>query len=194
VLMEFAFLIFTFILCLIKNANIYICIYIYIYIYRFLIHQMNLLPLTNSCKQKEWQTIKHIAGVNGFPLQLLNSMKTRMIRQDGVPKHPTDPHRKWITLTYFGPYVCSISNLFKQADIRVACRTTDKIANLLRIHPRHNNSEYENSGIYSLRCATCHLAYIGQTGCSLQIRYSEHSRYIRSNSPLPAYAQHVLQQ
>jgi hypothetical protein len=76
----------------------------------------------------------------------------------------------------------------------VAYRTADKIASLLGTHPRHNNSEYENSGIYSLRCVTCHLAYIGQTDRSLKIRYSEHSKYIRSNNPLSSYAQHVLQQ
>jgi hypothetical protein len=110
-----------------------------------------------------------------------------------VPKAAADPQKKWITLTYFGPYIRCISSLLKQADIRVIYKTTNRIANVLSEYGRHNN-EYENSGIYSLRCATCQLAYIGQTGCSPKTRYAEHSRYIRSNNPLSAYAQHVLQQ
>jgi hypothetical protein len=36
--------------------------------------------------------------------------------------------------------------------------------------------------------------YIGQTGCSLKARFLEHHRYIRSNEPKSAYAQHILEQ
>jgi hypothetical protein len=124
----------------------------------------------------------------------LSSVKTRLERQDETPRHPTDPHRKRITLTYFGPYIQSISNLFKQVNIQVTYRTTNKITKLLRTQPRHNKNDYENSGIYSLRSATCHLTYIGQTGRNLKTRYSKHARYIRSNNPQSAYAQHILQQ
>jgi hypothetical protein len=155
---------------------------------------MNSLPLEDPRKQKEWKTIKHIAAANGFPLQLLSSVKTRLERQDESPRQPTGPHRKRIALIYFGPYIRSISNLFKQANIEVTYRTTNRIAKLLRTQPRHNKNDNENSGIYTLRCATCHLTYIGQTGSNLKTRYSEHARHIRSNNPQSAYAQHILQQ
>jgi hypothetical protein len=137
----------------------------------------------DSRKQKEWKTIKHITAANGFPLQLSNSVKTPLEKQEETPRQPTDPHRKRITLTYFGPYIRSISNLFKQANLQVTYKTTNRIAKLLRTQPRHNKNDYENSGIYSLTCATCHLTYIEQTGRNLKTRYSEHARYIRSNNP-----------
>jgi len=40
---------------------------------------------------------------------------------------------------------------------------------------------------------TCSLAYIGQTSHSLNIHFQEHIRYIRTNTPHSAYAQHILQ-
>jgi hypothetical protein len=75
----------------------------------------------------------------------------------------------------------------------VTYRTTNRIAKLLQTQPRQNKND-ENSGIYSLRCATCHLTYIGPTGHNLKTCYSKHTRYIRSNNPQSAYAQHILQQ
>jgi hypothetical protein len=161
--------------------------------YQFLIRRMNSLPLKDSRKQKECKTIKYIAAANGFPLQLISSVKTRLKREEETPRHPTDPHRKRITLTYFGPYIRSISNLFKQVNLQVTYKTTNRIAKLLRTQPRHNKNDYENSGTYSLRCATCHLTYVGQTDRNMKTRYSEHARYIRSNNPQSAYAQHILQ-
>jgi hypothetical protein len=132
--------------------------------YHFLIHRMTSLLHTKSRKQREWQTITHIAEANGFPTQLLNATKIRLKEQEEIHKHHNKPQKKRITLTYYGPYIRSTSNLFKQADIQVSYRTTGKITDLLRTKPKNNSSEYESSGICSLRCASCHLTYVGQTG------------------------------
>ena len=35
--------------------------------------------------------------------------------------------------------------------------------------------------------------YVGQTSRSLNVRFQEHTRYIRNNNPHSAYAQHILQ-
>jgi hypothetical protein len=51
---------------------------------------------------------------------------------------------------------------------------------------------YDNSGIYSLKCNTCNLQYVGHTGRNLKARSLEHCRYIKSNDPKSAYALHVL--
>ena len=39
---------------------------------------------------------------------------------------------------------------------------------------------------------TCNKAYIGQTNRNITVRYNEHKRYIRSNNPQSAYAEHIL--
>ena len=37
------------------------------------------------------------------------------------------------------------------------------------------------------------MAYVGQSGRSIDTRYKEHVRYIRYNNPQSAYAMHILQ-
>jgi hypothetical protein len=41
----------------------------------------------------------------------------------------------------------------------------------------------DKSGIYKIKCNTCHRAYIGQIKRILKLRYQEHVRYIRNNNP-----------
>jgi hypothetical protein len=43
-----------------------------------------------------------------------------------------------------------------------------------------------------LKCNTCSNSYVGQTGRSLEIRHKEHTRYIKTNNPVSAYALHIL--
>jgi len=38
----------------------------------------------------------------------------------------------------------------------------------------------------------CSNTYVGQTGRSLGIRHKEHTRYIKTNNPVSAYARHIL--
>jgi hypothetical protein len=97
-------------------------------------------------------------------------------------------HTHTHTLVYLPAWI------FMQANLQVTYKTTNRIAKLLWTQPRHNKNDYENSAIYGLRCTTCHLTYIGQTGQNLKTCYSKHARYIRSNNLQPAYAQHILQQ
>jgi hypothetical protein len=43
-----------------------------------------------------------------------------------------------------------------------------------------------------LQCNECTKRYIGQTGCTFEIRYKEHIRDIKNNEPNSKYAQHIL--
>ncbi|GFG29878.1 hypothetical protein Cfor_00536 [Coptotermes formosanus] len=144
---------------------------------------MNSLPLSNTRKQREWKTIKQIARANGLPRNILLSLRTCIEKQQKELIRTKDSHKKWIILTYFGTGTRSISNPFRQENLQIAYRTTGSIHNLLRGQTQHNYSEYENSGIYSLKCATCQLEYVGQTERRLQLRYNEHASYIRTNNP-----------
>ena len=57
---------------------------------------------------------------------------------------------------------------------------------------REHTESINPSGIYKLLCNTCNMAYIGQSGGSIDTRYKEHIRYIRYNNPQSVYAMHVL--
>jgi hypothetical protein len=53
---------------------------------------------------------------------------------------------------------------------------------------------YSNpSGIYKLTCNACNGVYVGQSGRTINIRYKEHIRYIRTNNSTSAYVAHILE-
>jgi hypothetical protein len=41
---------------------------------------------------------------------------------------------------------------------------------------------------------TCNKSYVGQSGWTIAVRYKEHIRYIRTNTPTSAYALHIPNQ
>ena len=73
-------------------------------------------------------------------------------------------------------------------------RSSHTIAQLIRPHntTTHSPTPHDTSGVYSLACNTCKLAYVGQTSRTLHLRYQEHTRYIKNNNPQSAYALHIL--
>jgi hypothetical protein len=92
------------------------------------------------------------------------------------------------SLTYCGPHMQSISNLFKRTNLHITLCTTNTICNILTPRAQHNKIDYENSGIQSLLCripfSLCgtnqtkpqtmlFLAYV------LHLTYNTQSAYVR---------------
>jgi len=79
-----------------------------------------------------------------------------------------------------------ITNLFKHTNLNatktIHQQLTDKII----------KTSTNSSGIYRLKCNTCKNSYVGQSGRSVATRHKEHTRYIRTNNPISAYALHIL--
>jgi hypothetical protein len=53
---------------------------------------------------------------------------------------------------------------------------------------RHNFIWASGIRVYEIKCNTCGLNYVGQSGRSITTRHKEHIRYIRNNNPTSAYA------
>ena len=136
-------------------------------------------------------TILTIAKNNGYPLSIINKLKTKLIARKQNQQCPTMilHNKKWITFTYFSRIIRRITNLFKHSNLKIAYRTTNTIQQQLTEKPTNKNP----SGIYKLKCNTCDNVYVGQSGRSVNVRHKEHIRYIRTNNPLSAYSVHVLQ-
>jgi len=150
------------------------------------------LPITEKSKQEEWKTILTIVKNNGYPVNTINNLKTKLIaKEQKHQQYPmTIPHnKKWVTFTYFSPIIRSITNLFKHSNLNIAFRAANTIQQQLSKKPTNKNP----SGIYNLKCNTCNNVYVGQSGRSINVRHKEHIRYIRANNPLSAYALHILQ-
>jgi len=96
------------------------------------------------------------------------------------------PRNKWITFTYFSPLVSRVTNLFKQTRLKIAFRATNTIQLTAK------QTQDDPSGIYKLKCNTCNKVYVGQSSRTIGVRFKEHTRYIRSNNSISAYATHIL--
>jgi hypothetical protein len=102
----------------------------------------------------------------------------------------TGKKQKWISFTFTGNYVRTITKLLKNTNIKVAFKTNKTIGNILK--DRTTNNTYEQAGIYKLTCAECKQAYIGQTGRTIKLRYKEHVRSIKYNREDSPYATCIL--
>jgi len=118
--------------------------------------------------------------------------------QQKLNRTTSENRNTWATFTFHSPIIRKITKLFKQTDLGIAYRNTNKIAQLIgqKGQDRDNNTDtsqnYKKSGIYKQTCRTCNKAYIGQTSRTITQRYREHIRYIKNNKPQSAYTEHIL--
>ena len=160
--------------------------------FRYYIHRMITLSITEKSKQEECEIILTIAKNNGYSVNTINNPKTKLIAKK--QKHQQYPkmiprNKNWVTFTFFSPIIRHITNLVKHSNPNIAFRATNTIQQQLTEKPTNKDP----SGIYKLKCNTCNNVYVGQSGRSINVRYKEHIRYIRTNNPLSIYALHILQ-
>jgi hypothetical protein len=86
--------------------------------------------------------------------------------------------------------VRQITNILKDAHLNIAFRTQNTIENILG--QKTKTEEYDNSGIYQMKCLDCPMRYIGQTGRTFKVRYKEHIQAIRNNNGNSGYSNHIL--
>jgi len=107
-----------------------------------------------------------------------------------LPTTTTQQTKKWVTFSYQNPLIRKITNRFKHTNLNIALRATNTMHQQLtgKIVKTSTNS----SGIYRIKYNTCNNSYVGQSDRSIATRHKEHTRYIRTNNPISAYALHIL--
>ena len=160
--------------------------------YRYLINRMTSFPLSTEKRNTEWQNIRNIAHNNQFPIQHITKLRTQIQRKTHINTAKNNSNQKWATFTYHSPKIRTITNLFKQTELKIAFKSTNNLHQLSKHKSQDITQEHDKSGIYSMICKTCNKAYIGQTSRNLTTRYREHIRYIKNNDPQSAYALHIL--
>jgi len=163
-------------------------------IYRYHIERMLRLPLNCTLQFREWKTILHIATANDFPTTLLQKLKQQIQYKITTPP-PTknkENNTKWATFTFSSPHIRKITNLFRHKNVKISYRCSNTVAQITKPASGHNIPPHNKSGVYCFTCKTCNLSYVGQTSQNLRTRFQEHIRYVKTNSPQSAYAQHIL--
>jgi hypothetical protein len=90
--------------------------------------------------------------------------------------------------TYNSPLGREVINLFKNTNINIAFRANNTIHQQLAQKSDNTNPSH----IYEIKCNTCNITYVGQSGRPITIRHKEHICYIKTNNPASAYATHIL--
>jgi hypothetical protein len=155
------------------------------------IHRLLNMPLTNRARHEEWNTILAIAETNGYQPHIVYDLKARLMNKVHKQRHEntdTLTHKRWTVFTYFSPLIRRVTNIFKHTGLKIIFRTINTLQQQLSEKPKQQNP----SGIYRLKCITCNLFYIGQSGRAIDVRFKGHLRYIRTNNPTYAYATHIL--
>jgi hypothetical protein len=152
-------------------------------------------PITLQARNREWDLISKMAINNGFPLRLihkiLNTVWNTITQPRTSPETPPEATRKiWVPFTYHSPLIHKVTNLFRNTPLHIVFKPNNIIYQQLSRKP--GKATLHDSGIYSLRYATCDKTYVGQSGRPTAVRYREHTRYIRTDNPMSAYALHIL--
>ena len=132
-----------------------------------------------------------MAQNNGFPKCIIHELKKKLTTKKTLVTQTHSPEQqknRWVTFTLHGPCVHKITNLFRKTGLKIAFCPTNTIFQQLTQKPKNNNP----SGIYQLKCNSCHRAYVEQAGRAITLRHKEHLHYIRNNNPTSAYATHIL--
>jgi hypothetical protein len=73
-------------------------------VYSSYIDRILTLPITHKAQTQEWNIICTTARNNGFPLQLINKLRNRIIRKHTTHNRTTNSdNRTWATFTYYSP-------------------------------------------------------------------------------------------
>jgi hypothetical protein len=128
-------------------------------------------------------TIHQIAKKNGYPITIIENLNKQIINKNlnktQNNSQTKQNNKKWVTFKYHSLIIRKVTNIFRNTNLQITYQVRNTTQNLLKTHKK-NPDIYTNSGIYSLRCNSCNMQYIGQTGRSLKARYIELEHRIRT--------------
>jgi hypothetical protein len=153
-----------------------------------------MLPITEKAKKHEWKNILNTDQKNGFPINIVHDMKKKEITKQKNKQITTKErqmkhkqNKKLVIFTYHSPLVRKRANMFKNTDINIAFKAGNTIYQQLAQKADNSNP----CGIYAIKCNTCNKNYVGQSGRHITTRHKDHIRYIKTNTPVSAYATHT---
>ena len=100
----------------------------------YYINRLITLPVTEESKQKEWEIILAIARNNGYPINMIHGLKTKLInkkkKQKQQQQEAVSHEKKWITFTYFSALVRCVTSLFQDTGLKITFRAINTIQQL----------------------------------------------------------------
>ena len=132
--------------------------------------------------------------IQQFPNHLTTQTKTTNTHKIAKPPQP-----KTQKTTQNGETLHSVHHAYEKLPTYSSTQTSKSASDAAtQFHhspsqpPTTSSYPHNIWGVYLLTCKTCNLWHVGQTSRNLKIRFQEQIRYIKTNSPQSAYAQHIL--
>jgi hypothetical protein len=143
-----------------------------------LINRVHSYQITNEAETEELNIIQDTLHneYSNKNLSISHSRNHKHNKNASQQHHTTN----WATFTYYRKETKEITKMLKETNIKIAYWTKSTIQNLVK--PCLQWGEYEESGIYQMRCMDCPLKYIGQTGRTFKTRCKEHIQAIGNNN------------
>jgi hypothetical protein len=142
---------------------------------RYMTNRRNAYPISTEYKHNETQIMNTVLHNNGYTPLILSRKKRKPTNI--IP----DATRKWATFIYVGKETRTITKLFKNTNLHIAYKTKNTLQKHLQLKNK-DPDKYNHSSIYEIKCNTCHLKYIGQTGRNFRTWYKEHIHAIHTNN------------
>ena len=125
----------------------------------FYINGMTALPITERCKQQEWNITLSRAKFSVFPFHIIHNPKEKLLHKTHITRNSspqTQSKKKWITFTNHSQLVCKVTNLFKHTSLNIAFRAASIFNSQLNSKSPHDVKK--TGGVYKLnakRVTTC---------------------------------------
>lgn len=167
------------------------------------IHRLLSLPLKKDAFDKEVQTIKAIADLNGFNTlkidRLIKRKKFKLLLREPFSHSPiasndsgSGKKERFVRIPFIGNPSYKIAREIRKANYTPVFYTLSSSRDLIKLKDALDLEQ--KSGVYRLECGSCKASYVGQTGRKLYNRLQEHYRAFKNNSPeKSAFASHLIE-
>ncbi|UYV84650.1 hypothetical protein LAZ67_X002951 [Cordylochernes scorpioides] len=144
------------------------------------------LPIFKTIEKN--RIISHLT-ISGFPLSFIEKHT-----YSPVPLNPPATYKSTCVIP-FSPLSVNLSRFLKPFGIRTSFTNTPNLHSLLR-HPitktDSSTDPLTSSGaVYSVSCQQCPATYVGETGRTIAIRMTEHTRNITNRDTRSLIFQHI---
>jgi hypothetical protein len=163
-----------------------------------MVHRAINIPMDIENFNEEINTIKNLAKLNGFSIDIINNIIKNKQRKLDIKiatklKLQNQIENKWASIKFLGPISFKISKILNELGIKVGFKTKNTIFNTIKKIDKPIN-KLGKSGVYKLTCQTCEGSYVGQSGRKIIERIKEHEAAWRNQKKgHSSFADHLIE-
>lgn len=165
-----------------------------------MIYRMCKLPLSITAYKSEYEYIKDVAVLNGYPIDIVDSLikehSKRIKRRNFTTFYSSVEKGKElvrVAMSYEPKITLKLKQVYSENNMCIVHRNDNKLSNLLG-NTKDKTENMKKSGIYRIQCNDCDCVYIGQTRRKIETRFKEHLKCIKEKDKIhSAFAKHILE-